>query len=480
MKIRRSRRGSIAVSLSLCLAFPALLRADPLFRIGRVTAAPGQTGVSVPIEILVGKDEVVTSWSILVGFDPTVMTVGSIKQNPRRIIDQYFHNVGPGQVTNWGITGAYVTYLQCTAGCLEEAISEDDDGLVGNILLCVQADAPPGTYPITILPQAESPDGKPPLTTYARCYLNDVDKYSPCGYVEENGAITVEGDPVSAGTCPEFSGSLPLDPKKLEAEYKLPDRSAAPGESFSVPFVVRANAEVVGFTYSVDFDEQVLEAVKTVPLFEKFDGTKWYLRIFYMDNSNEIPGNSGIDEGVLTGAVLFEADYEGDGIRTGLPRDRDSEVFSFEFKVKPEAAPGTTEIRFVDGGHVPPSLPITNVATISGQAVYPNVSSGDITLVPSQVNARIHIISDVTLFVRGDANGDFAVNISDAQASLSYLFLGGALLPCYDGADANDDGAIDITDPVATLGYLFLGGNAIPAPFPEPGKDTTDDNLRCR
>jgi hypothetical protein len=59
----------------------------------------------------------------------------------------------------------------------------------------------------------------------------------------------------------------------------------------------------------------------------------------------------------------------------------------------------------------------------------------------------------------GDLTGDGAVDISDAIAILSFLFLGGERTPCSAAlADFNGDGSVDISDSVASLGWLFLGG----------------------
>jgi hypothetical protein len=74
-------------------------------------------------------------------------------------------------------------------------------------------------------------------------------------------------------------------------------------------------------------------------------------------------------------------------------------------------------------------------------------------------------------FVRGNSNGDDAVDISDAVTTLEYLFQGGGSPPCLDAADVNDDGEIDITDSIYTLSYLFLGRRIISQPFPQCGLD---------
>jgi ELWxxDGT repeat protein len=82
-------------------------------------------------------------------------------------------------------------------------------------------------------------------------------------------------------------------------------------------------------------------------------------------------------------------------------------------------------------------------------------------------------------FRRGDTNADGTLDMSDAVATLAYLFLGTAAPSCLDAADANDSGAVDLSDAVFTLGYLFLGTAAPPAPFGVCGVDPTTDNLDC-
>lgn len=79
-----------------------------------------------------------------------------------------------------------------------------------------------------------------------------------------------------------------------------------------------------------------------------------------------------------------------------------------------------------------------------------------------------------TPFIRGDANGDLVVDVSDTVSTLEFLFLSGSL-PCRDGGDANDDGTLDLSDAVYTLTFLFGGGEAPDAPFPGCGTDPTPD-----
>jgi hypothetical protein len=74
-------------------------------------------------------------------------------------------------------------------------------------------------------------------------------------------------------------------------------------------------------------------------------------------------------------------------------------------------------------------------------------------------------------FVRGDANGDAAPDISDAIVVLEYLFTGSQSLFCLDAGDANGDGDLSISDPIYLLSYLFQGGGEIPPPYPGCGMD---------
>ena len=87
---------------------------------------------------------------------------------------------------------------------------------------------------------------------------------------------------------------------------------------------------------------------------------------------------------------------------------------------------------------------------------------------------------DLPGFVRGEANGDQGVDISDAITILQYLFGVSNELPCLDAGDANDDGAIDLGDAIGTLNLVFGGGPAqLPPPFGQCGTDPTPDNLGC-
>lgn len=80
-------------------------------------------------------------------------------------------------------------------------------------------------------------------------------------------------------------------------------------------------------------------------------------------------------------------------------------------------------------------------------------------------------------FLRGDGNGDGALNIADAVKILGFLFQKEQAVPCLDAVDANDDGAVDVSDAIAVLLVLFAGRD-LPAPGASAcGIDVTLDDL---
>lgn len=75
----------------------------------------------------------------------------------------------------------------------------------------------------------------------------------------------------------------------------------------------------------------------------------------------------------------------------------------------------------------------------------------------------------INTFLRGDANGDKEVDLSDAVALLLYLFGGGAAPVPLAAGDFDGNAVHEVTDGIYLLTFLFLGGPAPPAPFPVSG-----------
>ncbi len=84
-------------------------------------------------------------------------------------------------------------------------------------------------------------------------------------------------------------------------------------------------------------------------------------------------------------------------------------------------------------------------------------------------------------FIRGDANNDGDINISDPSFILAFLFLGAESrpLPCANAGDTDDSGTVDMTDAISLFSYLFRGGAAPAAPGVSCGFDATPSDLEC-
>jgi hypothetical protein len=77
-------------------------------------------------------------------------------------------------------------------------------------------------------------------------------------------------------------------------------------------------------------------------------------------------------------------------------------------------------------------------------------------------------------FLRGDCDTNRVVNVSDAIYLLMYLFAGTSAPQIDEACNINDRGDLDIGDAIYLLLFLMASGPPPPAPFPEPGFDTTD------
>jgi hypothetical protein len=82
-------------------------------------------------------------------------------------------------------------------------------------------------------------------------------------------------------------------------------------------------------------------------------------------------------------------------------------------------------------------------------------------------------ILDSPRLLRGDADGDGGLSLTDAVRVLEFLFLSREL-ECADAADSNDDGTVSLSDCVLVLRVLFQG--AAP-PWTSCSSDRTEDAL---
>jgi hypothetical protein len=95
-----------------------------------------------------------------------------------------------------------------------------------------------------------------------------------------------------------------------------------------------------------------------------------------------------------------------------------------------------------------------------------------------EATPRLENVGTTGGFLRGDANADCGVDLSDGVFILNWLFMGGPAPGCQDSADGDDNGTIELTDGIYIFNWLFLGGPLPPDPGPyDVGPDPTEDDL---
>lgn len=156
------------------------------------------------------------------------------------------------------------------------------------------------------------------------------------------------------------------------------------------------------------------------------------------------------------------------------------------------------------GSSVPYDPPVRNIMSYSRDSCREEFTPGQVdrmvsflmTSVPELLTLYPHAGQDIdgdglddacqlsmgipfTTFTRGDCSGDGSVDLSDAIATLAYLFDMTSPLPsCLDACDTNDDGLPSIADGVHLLSAIFGGGATIPSPV-QCGPDPTLDTVNC-
>jgi hypothetical protein len=134
-----------------------------------------------------------------------------------------------------------------------------------------------------------------------------------------------------------------------------------------------------------------------------------------------------------------------------------------------------------------PATPTTYVdadpALVPGTSYCYTVKSvaGDKTSDPSNESCAIPQ-SPQAGFRRGDADGSGKLDLTDAIATLQFLYMGYTAPGCKDAADTDDSGVLDLTDAIASLQFQFMGGTPPAAPGPTAcGPDPTpgDQYTEC-
>ena len=359
-----------------------------------------------------------------------------------------------------GIVASFLNFASYPAGEQADLIS---------LALCLAPGTPAGVYELGLsagsLTDADSAlEVVPTLISGELTVENDISETADDCDLPTEIAVSDNPDPPDPPDPPP--GPMPED---IESVLELTSATAAPGEQLTISYNVTANAQIQGMSYSINFDENVLEAGEPTPYF--LSETRPHFWVWRANNLTENPGEAGFDEGYMGGAMVFNF-LTNEGIP---PANTENTLVDFPFTVRPGAVSGETYVEVRDGAVIEPGAPaVVNNLTANGLAVTPDNARSMVF-----VDGAIGILPDISVFVRGDANENDVVTLDDAVRTLDVLFQGTDRPDCLDRLDSNDDGRVNVTDAVRTLLFLFQGGAPPPAPYPEAGVDPTEDSLPC-
>lgn len=282
---------------------------------------------------------------------------------------------------------------------------------------------------------------------------------SPIHQYEAAGLYTVSLQVGGAGEADELVIVDYIEVLEPQNKVWVPDLQVLQGQpGLQIPVLCNHVDPLQGYQLALGWDLdgiEVQEALLTDTIVSNLNPE--FVSFSYFDEP---------DRGFLTLGLVIDTQPPFDG-RTLAPGNS-HRVLNLAIEVQPSAVPGTE----LEIGPVPSygSPPISNVFTVEGQSVLPWIGSGTMTILEMTIPPPL-------LFIRGDLDLSFSLNLTDCISLLSFLFNGGVEPLCFDAADLNDSGTIDVSDPIYLLNFLFIGGNPPAFPYPGPGLDPSVDNL---
>jgi aminopeptidase N len=174
------------------------------------------------------------------------------------------------------------------------------------------------------------------------------------------------------------------------------------------------------------------------------------------------PTSLAVDKDKWVLRYLSNVSYGFNIVSTSMPDGFKPYIYIDTLKAKGGTPPYHWEI---SGGALPGSFNLDSLSgIISGIALDTGNFSFTVLVKDSSVPQKSDVqdltlrVTDGTPFLRGDANGDSKVSVSDVVYIINYLFKEGPPPSPLDKANTNCDGTIDIADIVYLINYLFKSG----------------------
>jgi hypothetical protein len=251
---------------------------------------------------------------------------------------------------------------------------------------------------------------------------------------------------------------------------RLADANAVPNSSFSVTAEVQSPQPISGGSFAYVYDNIVFSATDATYLFtdadtelrQQVDLGSAGIEFFLFENQTEFfPGQ---DRAVAGFVNDFTMPFN-DQVTASTGPDEWKSVIRFRMTVvnDPALVGSTRDLVLTDANQ---AGQVDNRFVAGRLSVQPDFFHGQVTFVEG------------FLFLRGDANDDGRIDISDAIWNLQWQFLGISEPACHMAADVNGDGQEDISDTIDLLTWLLLGGTP-PPPIDGCGVDPNGSELSC-
>jgi len=287
-----------------------------------------------------------------------------------------------------------------------------------------------------------------------------------------NGGPPPPGPYPAPGIDPD-PGTTVSDTPDPRFEFRIGATAGVPGMSgLSVPVTLSNEVPISGFQMVIEYNQRdascpdlLIQEIRTEENTLLSQESAEYI-IANFDNVNGVA--------VIAALKDFATPFHFvSGTDPNFPAGEDQLVATIVLAVASCADQGCSDLGFADGVIVPRSAPDPSPSCFA--LAHNLVMLG--TDVARPVLARDDDCGVAVRrgFIRGDANKDDGVDVSDPVFLIDHIFRGGRLPPCLDAADANNDTDIDLSDPIWMLNYLFKGGPQPSEPFPQAGVDPSDD-----
>ncbi len=270
-------------------------------------------------------------------------------------------------------------------------------------------------------------------------------------------------------TCHDYTIE---EPKLTEDIIKFGEVEGDPGDEITIPIYITNSREVEAYQFIFDFTPGTFELIEPGGLgIDALDFTDSAIGISRPDFEGS-PFFAVVRE-IEPGRILLGLIPDFITENWVLPPGEDQLLLGIKGRIPLTAQEGTeTDLTPTNGPNQKGvgDYKLFNELTYRGEPLW-------ISVRPQLKPGWLKIGPDISIFIRGDANSDKRVDISDVTFLLENFFLGKHVIRCPKAGDVNDDGAHDISDPIMILAAQILGTQQIPHPFPRQGRDLTPDNL---